>query len=214
MPKPIKFSYEKRPPYRDAFYVIVVCEGINREVDYFKFFDGLTARLKLVPVSNPQGSAPNQLTKAALAFEKELGAQAEIDRLWFVIDTDRWKDQLHVIREEAKNKHHWKIAQSNPCFEVWLYFHAKSTLPEIENLGQCNPWKQYLPTIIQGGFNSDFHPIAIETATSYAKSSFQATGYFPNPGSTQVWQLAEEIIPLIKKELDEMKATFPAPGKI
>lgn len=58
MPKPIKFVYEKKVPYRDAFYCIIVCEGQNREPDYFCFFDGMSSRVKLVPVESNHGSAP------------------------------------------------------------------------------------------------------------------------------------------------------------
>jgi hypothetical protein len=211
MPKPIKFTYEKKAPFRDAFLFIIVCEGTNREPDYFKFFDGMSSRIKVVPVVSTIGSAPRLLLDVAIEKEKELDANDERDRVWFVIDTDRWREQLHEIRQECDQRPHWRVAQSNPCFEVWLYFHAKAQLPILANIGQCNNWKPHLPTVIQGGFNPDYHPIAIETAIVNAKAAYQATGYFPNPGSTQLWQLGEELLPLIKKELEELKTRFPAP---
>ncbi len=92
-----------------------------------------------------------------------------------------------------------------------MYFHAKADLPILENISQCNNWKPFLPTIIQGGFNPDYHPIAIETAITNAKASYVENGYFPEPGSTQLWQLGEELLPLIKKDLDKLKDKFPAP---
>jgi hypothetical protein len=211
MPKPIKFTYEKKAPFRDAFYLIVVCEGTNREKEYFQFFDGISSRVKIVPVVSHAGSAPKLLIEAAEAAEEELDIKSEIDRLWFVIDTDRWRQQLHDIRQECSQKPHWQVAQSNPCFEVWLYFHAKAQLPGLSDIALCNNWKPLLPQVIQGGFNSDFHPIAIETAIANAKTAFEETGYFPDPGSTQLWQLGEELLPLIKKELDILKPKFPAP---
>ncbi len=211
MPKPTKFTYEKKAPFRDAFLFIIVCEGTNREPDYFRFFDGMSSRVKVVPLQSVGGSAPNQLVGVALAAEQELSVDPSVDRLWFVIDTDRWRNHLHTIRQQCAQHPNWRVAQSNPCFEVWLYFHAKAQLPVLANIGQCNNWKSHLPTVIQGGFNPDFHPIAIETATVNAKASYQATGYFPNPGSTQLWELGEELIPLIKKELDVLKLRFPAP---
>lgn len=149
-----------------------------------------------------------------MAKEEELDANAERDRVWFVIDTDRWREQLHEIRQECDKHPHWRVAQSNPCFEVWLYFHAKTQLPELENIAECSSWKPYLPTIIQGGFNADYHPIAIETAIINAKAAYEATGYFPDPGSTELWKLGEELLPLIKKELEELKGKFPAPTVI
>lgn len=211
MPKPKKFTYEKKAPFRDAFLFIIVCEGTNREPDYFRFFDGMSSRVKVVPVVSAIGGAPRLLIDVATAKVQELEASDETDRLWFVIDTDRWREQLHEIRQECEQQPHWQVAQSNPCFEVWLYFHAKAQLPVLPNIGQCNNWKPHLPTVIQGGFNPDFHPIAIETAIVNAKAAYQATGYFPDPGSTQLWELGEELLPLIKKELDQLKPRFPAP---
>ena len=211
MPKPINFTYEKKEAFRDAFFLIIICEGTNREIDYFRFFEGMSSRVQLVPVASDAGSAPKFLVDCAIDKEKELDTDHNRDRVWFVIDTDRWRDQLRVINDEAADRPHWNIAQSNPCFEVWLYFHAKSTLPEIPAINACNHWKPLLPAVIQGGFNSDMHPIAIEVATANSKANFAATGYFPQPGSTAVWKLGEELLHIIKKGLDILKPKFPAP---
>lgn len=211
MPKPTKFTYEKKEPFRDAFYFIIVCEGQNREPDYFRFFDGISSRVKIVSVESDGGSAPKKLIERAIAKEEELDARAERDRLWFVIDTDRWRAQLHEIRRECATQKHWSVAQSNPCFEVWLYFHVREKLPDVKNMTQCKTWKSYLHTIIKGGFNPDIHPIAIETAIVSARASYAAIGYEPQPGSTELWILGDELIPLIKKDLDALKYKFPTP---
>jgi hypothetical protein len=213
MPKPIQFSYEKKAAFRDAFYLIIVCEGENREPDYFRFFDGMSSRVQIVAVENEDGKgAPHQLIEKALKKEEELGANADNgDRVWFIIDTDRWRALIHTLRDECNAHPNWQVAQSNPCFEVWLYFHAKDNLPELKHLNSCNSWKPHLPTVIKGGFNPDFHPIVIETAIINAKACYKANGYLPEPGSTQLWQLGEELIPVIKKELDILKHRFPAP---
>jgi hypothetical protein len=196
MPKPIKFTYEKKTPFRDAFYLIIVCEGKNREPHYFRFFDGMSSRVKIVPVESGAGSAPKLLIETAIAKEAELDDKGDQDQLWFVIDTDRWREQLHEIRQACDQHVHWWVAQSNPCFEVWLYFHAKAVLPEDALIFQCNHWKPYLPTVIQGGFNNDFHPIAIETAILSAKASYKGTGYFPDSGSTHCGNWAKYCCPL------------------
>lgn len=211
MPKPIKFTYEKKAPYRDAFYFIIVCEGTNREPDYFHFFNGMSSRVKVVPVANTKGSAPGLLPGVALAAEKELDASAVTDRVWFVIDTDRWREQLHEIRQACNQHAHWRVAQSNPCFEVWLYFHAKAQLAAIANIDRCSSWKPYLPTVIKGGFNPDIHPAAIETAIVNSKQTYQAQGYLPMPGCTQLWMLAQELLSLIQADLARIKHQFPAP---
>jgi len=41
----------------------------------------------------------------------------------------------------------------------------------------------------------------METAIINARTNFSATGYFPDAGSTQVYELALKILPLIKNEL-------------
>ena len=153
MPKPIKFTYEKKVPFRDAFFFIIVFEGTNREKEYFHFFDGISSRVKVVSIASQVGSAPKLLIDVAEAIEQELDAKDERDQLWFVIDTDRWRKQLHDIRRACNDQPHWQVAQSNPCFEVWLYFHAKAHLPNLDNIEQCNNWKPLLPQVIQGGFN-------------------------------------------------------------
>ncbi len=209
MPKPVKFIYEKKAPFRDAFYFIIVCEGQNREPDYFHFFDGISSRIKIVPVESLKGASnPSSLISNAIEMENALDARAERDTLWFVIDTDRWGSQLHKLRGECDHHTNWFVAQSNPCFEVWLYFHFRDTIPELTHPDHCRSWKPIVNQVIQGGFNSDLHPIFIETAINNSKSCYSEVGYFPQPGSTQVWRLSEQLLLLIKKDLEKLKARF------
>lgn len=209
MPKPIKFSYAKKAPFRDAFFLIIICEGKNREPQYFRFFDGLSSRVKVIPIESDAGSSPKWLVDKAREVETVFDIAPDKDKIWFVIDTDRWRNQLLEIRQVCDKYNHWNVAQSNPCFEVWLYFHAKATLPELENISQCNYWKPHLPKVIKGGFNSDFHPASIEEAIVNAKKTFNCTGYYPTAGSTEVWMLAEELISFVKKDLNKLKGKFP-----
>lgn len=204
MPKPNKFSYEKKMPFRDAFFFVIVCEGSNREPEYFKYFEGMSSRVKIIPVPSSSGSAPKLLIENAINIETKLDLNSEVDQVWFVIDTDRWRVQLHEIRNACSDRSHWNVAQSNPCFEVWLYFHFKKGIPTHMKSSNCKSWKAFIPTIISGGFNNNFHPVLIETAHINAKESYEEIGYFPSVGSTQVWLLAERLIPLVKRELDKL----------
>ena len=43
---------------------------------------------------------------------------------------------------------------SNPCFEVWLFFHHFSDLPEGLERFSANDWKSHLNSAIPGGFDS------------------------------------------------------------
>lgn len=103
MPKPIRFTYEKKAPFRDAFYFIIVCEGNNSEPDYFRFFDGMSSRVKIVPVESGSASALKLLIDKAFAIEEELDAKAEKDRVWFVIDTDDGGNNYMKSDKNANN---------------------------------------------------------------------------------------------------------------
>ena len=208
MPKPL-LSYEKQVSFRDAFYFIVVCEGRHTEPKYFRFFEGISSRVKIVAVENVNGqSSPTKLISNALEKEKELDASAERDRIWFVIDTDRWRHLIRELRKETKSKTHWKVAQSNPCFEVWLYNHARKELPTLDYMHECNNWSPFVHSVFLNGFNPAIHPILIDFAAQNAKATYQAKGYTPNLGSTQVWQLAEELLATIQEDLEIAKAQF------
>jgi L-rhamnose mutarotase len=207
MPKPKTFTYQKKEAFRDAYFFIIICEGSKREPDYFRFFDGMSSRVKIVALPNVDGKgSPVQLIEnAAKAQATFMADQNPDDQIWFVIDTDRWREQIHELRSACDQNMQWNVAQSNPCFEVWLYYHVQAGVPNLEQIDACKSWKKYVAEIIQGGFNSDRHPIAIEVAMENAKAAYKAEGYTPLPGHTQVWQLAEKLIPSVKKDLDMLK---------
>jgi len=124
--------YERKEPDRDATLCIIYCEGSKREPQYFQYFEGLSSRIILEVVeadshgdnspsglyqracSDIEGSSPGSLVKY------EVG---EGDQVWFVIDTDTWGSHIPNLRLGCAGKTNWHVAQSNPCFEVWLYYH-------------------------------------------------------------------------------------------
>src|ERR1700744_4989435 len=115
--------YEKQPPFRDATLFVVICEGEKREPDYFEFFDGLTSRIKVRAVASVEGkSAPNHLLENATDAVRKYDLSVD-DELWFLIDIDQSIDHIRVIQDQCAKRFNWFIALSNPCFEVWLFYH-------------------------------------------------------------------------------------------
>jgi hypothetical protein len=63
-----------------------------------------------------------------------LSAELE-DEIWYVIDTDRWNegDKINALKTyvEERNKEYKGrfVVQSNPSFELWLYYHFNSEKP-------------------------------------------------------------------------------------
>ena len=201
MRAPTRRVYVKKEPFRDAILFLIICEGEKREPQYFEFLDGLSTRIKVYPVPNVSGaSAPNHLFQNA---ENATGTYdlKETDELWFVLDIDTWRGHIHELQSNCRKKRNWNIALSNPCFEVWLFFHISDNIDLVQEKDQCVNWKQVIPTILNGGFNSKKHPSLIAIAISNASSKYSETGYLPNPGSTQVFKLGQKLYPFIEEAL-------------
>ena len=202
---PIKRLYEKPEPFRDARFFVIVCEGSKRESDYFGFFDRLTPKIKLKTIESKEGkTAPKHLLKNALEVLEQQKGVEDFDELWFVFDKDRWEEsQIHELIGECKEKYRWNYAISNPCFEVWLYYHIKDFIPSLEKINKCKSWKNHVDNLVLGGFDSAKYPRLICNAIENSENNFSANGYLPNVGSTQVHLLAKNILPFIKKFLYE-----------
>ena len=202
MPLTDRREYRKKKAFRDATLFVVICEGERREPEYFSFFDRLSSRIKVKIIPCKKGrSAPNHLLSNAQEAYSE-NALTNNDQLWIVLDKDRWsRKSIESILQTSRSKPTWNIAISNPCFEVWLYFHFTKTIPEMTDHSGCRAWKEIIPRINPGGFDCSRHPVLIETATINARTNYSANGYLPDSGSTQVYELAAKILPLIKNEL-------------
>lgn len=202
MPLTDRREYRKKQPFRDATLFVIICEGERREPEYFSFFDRLSSRIKVKTIPCDKGkSAPNHLLSNARTASAE-NALTNKDQLWIVLDKDRWnRKSIESILHNVRSKPAWNVAMSNPCFEVWLYFHFTRNIPVMTKTSGCKAWKAVTNQINPGGFDCSRHPVLIETATFNSINNYKETGYFPDPGSTQVFKLAEQILPLVKNYL-------------
>ena len=149
-------EYGKREPLKDAHKLYIVCEGEGTEPNYFGFFEGLSSNLKVVTIPPKEGTDPLKLMERAkqvlIGEEREYTVEYEHgDTVWFVIDTDKWEEQGKIVPlrefcsqqnasisnalDEVKTYQAWNVAQSNPSFEIWLYYCFETNLaPEIQKL--------------------------------------------------------------------------------
>jgi hypothetical protein len=56
-------------------------------------------------------------------LSEELRRYWRVDEVWFVVDTDRWGEKDNPTTPIPAAQQGWHLVQSNPCFEVWLYYH-------------------------------------------------------------------------------------------
>jgi len=205
-------------PSREAKSIYIFCEGAKREFDYFKYFKELDSRIniEIYKLHPHEDNSPSGLLaiaeKCIIKTEDNPNPKYNFidgDEVWIVLDVDKDKDEsrapkIELVKERCESTKNWHLAQSNPCFEVWLYYHFHSTTPVFANSDKCQYWKRLVNDSIIGGFHSSRHPIYIGTASKNAESNFKTSGNKPDTGSTNVYELANTIIPLVNSKLEKV----------
>lgn len=209
-------SFERQPPSRDAKSLFIFCEGAKTEYLYFTFFKEMDSRInievyKLSPVED---NSPSGLLEIARRCTEKTAANPnpkyeviDGDEVWLIMDTDpdklmSRKDQIQNVRSFCTKQAGWQVAESNPCFEVWLHCHFDAELPDVSNLQTCKTWKGYLSEHPKGGFDPRKHPILLQTASSNAKRMYREEAGSPCPGSTLVYTVADSIVALAKEKIE------------
>lgn len=220
-------EYAKREPSRDAHKIYIVCEGKGTEPDYFSFFEGLSSNLQLITIPPDEGTDPLKLMERAREVLLDERRKYTIDYLqgdtiWFVIDTDTWEKEGKIapLRKfclsqneefpkqynEAKSYRAWNVAQSNPCFEIWLYYHFYKDKPVNEDVRKSVSFKKYVASTISGGFDFQRDPVRLYDAVTNAKNNYsQDTAGKPALYSTEVYGLGEEIHKFVGNDLAKLR---------
>lgn len=210
--------FERVPPSRDARSIYIFSEGAVREFKYFQFFVERDSRINIevYKLGVHEDNSPLGLLKIAENCILRTNENPkpkynfiEGDQVWIILDTDKDKTdsrtpQLKQIKSRLKERDSWFLSVSNPCFEVWLYYHLNPEKPKLDYPEKCQHWKRFLNESISGGFDTRKHPIYIETASSNAKLNFEIVEGLPSEGCTEVYLLADSIIPLLKEKIDKI----------
>jgi hypothetical protein len=196
---------------RDYKLFAIACEGGKREPDYFKIFRFVSNRIAVDVIEdvvseegilniNPHKSAPKWVLERAIRYIEKEGLSDE-DDLWFVMDIDRWSDeQLREVASYCEKFKNWHIVLSNPCFEVWLYFHKKSNI-KISLSNSCNDFKNEISTFEKGGYNPlKFIPYFVDAIKNAKAADNDKNHFLPNTKVSKVYQLGEEIIKVISQK--------------
>lgn len=211
--------FTRNPPSRDAKSIYIFCEGAEREYQYFEYFREMDSRIniEIYKLHPHEDNSPLGLYTIALnsiivsetnpnpkyTFQKN-------DEVWIVLDTDRdiansRKAQIETIRVSIKDKADWFVVESNPCFEVWLYYHNHDIFQDFDGIEKCKTWKKLVNDSIKGGFDSRKHPIRIERATLNAESNFEVDqDNNPKIGATEVYKLSKSILEILRNKIQEV----------
>jgi hypothetical protein len=205
-----KRGYKRETPQnlvRDYKLFAIACEGSKREPAYFNVFQHISGKIAvdviedIVPDAEMQNkysdkSAPRWVLDRAMKYIEKEGLIDE-DDLWFVIDKDRWSDeQLREISDYCDQYPNWHIATSNPCFEVWLYFHKRNNISGESN--SCSEFKHEISGFEKGGYHPyKFIPDFENAIINARNADSQPEHFLPGIKQTKVYQLGEALINVI-----------------
>ena len=165
------------------------------------------------------------MARAKVLFDEETGRYSldykQGDRVWFVIDTDTWQDEGKIAPlrafclemnesipaklDEVKPYNSWNVAQSNPAFETWLYYHFYDKTPDENEVAKSVSFKAFVNQSINGGFNYEKDPVRLKDAIANAEANFSvdANGALAEY-TTEVFQLGQEINGFVAGELAKL----------
>ena len=219
-------DYAKKDPSKDASKIYIVCEGKETEKNYFEFFEGLSSNLKLIVIPPEDGTDPLKLMgQAKNLFLEETGSYTldymQNDKVWFAIDTDSWEKEgkIQPLRDfcaeqneelskldERKPYDAWKVAQSNPSFEIWLYYHFYDEPPKTDDVHDKPSMKAYVSNKISGGFNYQKDPVKLKDAIENSEKNFQRQeNGNPDLFSTEQYLLGKEIYNFVSSEIAKLR---------
>ena len=115
-------GFKKRLPV-----VFIICEGEGTEIIYFKRFRARNNNLEIHPIVSPQKSAYHLVSNTRKLLEQENYSPEDGDQVGCVFDRNGNSNDELTRAEQLAIKRNYKVAFSNPAFEIWylLHFFAK-----------------------------------------------------------------------------------------
>jgi hypothetical protein len=184
-------------PYnqRDARLCVIAVEGAVDEEQYFRSFGSSRLKIEVLKTESNNKSAPKYVFQRLDQFKEKYDLD-EQDMLWIVVDVDRWgAEQLSSLSRESIQKG-YRLAISNPCFEVWLCLHFEDLDPGDKTardfkakLGKIRV--KYQPSKLSfSALLNDRLPEAIARAQALHPDN---NDYWPQTIGSHVYRLVESI---------------------
>ncbi len=181
---------------RDTAIIVVACEDTHAVKQYFAKFRTRRIQYKVLETEDSR-SSPRAVIERLDQYKQSFATE-ENDELWVCIDVDHWASgnhqrELAQVLRECRQKG-YRIAISNPCFEVWLLLHYvgfSDVQSCVSGTGQtrCQPFESALRTNAGSYSKSNVTALSLNSnqvrdALSRARAHDHATGDIPDcPGS-------------------------------
>lgn len=121
----------RRGAVRDARIIALALEG-EQTGEEFRYFSHLREQLpnnrrfiiELLPTSaDTHRSSPDAVIHRLDEHASTNALNPEFDELWMVFDIDTWPEPLLSRVARTARQKRYRLALSNPCFELWLLLH-------------------------------------------------------------------------------------------
>jgi len=210
-------SPEYQKPYIEEMpkvFFVIISGGEVREKNYFKIIANQDKfkRIKLEFIADPLKLSPDGMLELAQfkkdRFESSKHTDDEPDKIYLISDVDHFMAELLKIKPTCDSEN-FKLIISNSCFEVWLYYAYLDVIPNFpipsDYLKVSSKFKGWLPSVIRGGIKPEKAILYIYQNIENALKNYKvdANG-IPELFSTNMFELAEDLLPLIEPELTNM----------
>ena len=186
--------------------ILIICEGKETEINYFKSFKERNSGVNIVPIF---GNCTDALNIVRFAKKQMKEYQLDLkkgDLIWCAFDVDDKKE--HQIKDaiSSANSDNIKIALSNPCIELWFLLHYKKIISSIDRKDVVYELKKFIKHYDKNtqvfDILKDKLDVAMKNAehlnSLYEKNKTELYSRGSNP-SSQVFKLVYDINDTIKK---------------
>jgi hypothetical protein len=208
--RPAKIGRAERT-LRDDRVFVVATEDTHAPEQYFRMLS--LPRVKVVVLATPVDSgksAPSHVVERLKSAFDGYRQRTEIqsnDEFWVPLDTDHHFDGRHLtgtltaMKDAAKSG--FKLAISNPCFELWLLLHHTDVQAGTVEVSTCSRVNEVLRVVLPGYSKNALSPDQftrpkIEDAVKRARRLAQSTGdhaeRWPKQAGTQIHRLMEQLL--------------------
>jgi RloB-like protein len=220
-----KRGYKKEVPkrlVRDYKLFAIACEGSKTEPKYFNLFRHMSTRVAVdiieeivtdeeMSLKHTAKSSPRWVLDRAVKYIEKEGLSDE-DSLWFVMDIDSWEEnQLREIASFCEQKPNWHIVLSNPCFEIWLYFHKKKNL-DASKSKSSQDFKKEIASLEKGGYHPfKFIPFVKNAIINSERADVNKNHFLPTFKTSKIYQLGLALFKIITQNQFEtfVEKTLP-----
>lgn len=113
--------------------VYIICEGTQTEIRYFRRFRSRYCHIDIIPISSQYKAADKLVQKVKSTLGTNPYYPKDGDELWCVFDRDDNTNDMLNRAKSLADKAGYKIAYSNPSFELWFLWHFVNQKSVVED---------------------------------------------------------------------------------